>query len=76
MKKKIAFLGLGAMIIPVSILPVVACSKIEIGDKSLAGGVDVLKDVASNLRGQGSSSVLPILTEFQDALGNKDFQYE
>lgn len=64
------------MIIPASVLPIVACSKIEIGDENLSGGNDVLKDVAANLRGQGSSSVLPIISEFQDALSNKDFQYE
>lgn len=48
----------------------------EIGDKSLSNGIDVLQDVASGIRGQGSSSVWPIVKEFQDALSNKDFQYE
>lgn len=76
MAKKKALLGLNTLIVTGTLLTTVACSKMEIGDKTLSKGQDVLKDVASGLRGQGSSSVLPIVKEFQDALSSKDFQYE
>ncbi len=75
MKKRNLFLGLSTIILPVLTMATVACSKVEIGTP-FPGSENATKDVAYSLRGQGSSSVLPVLSIMQDALSSKDFQYE